>query len=102
MEKHVFFCTVAYFLVEVVVVVVVEIQFICLIFMVTGEWYTRGWTRELTKREEEDEVKFNRINFTTIFKRTNVGMGFYNGIEEHDICLTISVIYMVQGYVVWQ
>lgn len=79
MEKHVFFCTVAYFLVEVVVVVVVEIQFICLIFMVTGEWYTRGWTMELTivtktKREEEDEVKFNRINFTTIFKRTNVVM----------------------------
>lgn len=56
--------------------------------MVTGGWYTRGWLGTLTtvtkKHKNEEEVKFNRINFTTTFKiRRIVGMGFST--MEHNM-----------------
>ena len=63
--------------VVVVVVVVVEIQFICLKFMATGGWYTRGWLG-IDNSNKKKEVKFNRINFTTISK-DECWYGFYNG-----------------------
>lgn len=71
MVKNMSFLHCCFFFLSWKMVVVVEIQFICLIFMVTGGWYTRGWLGTLTtvtkKHKNEEEVKFNRINFTTTF-----------------------------------